>query len=174
MKRSILLGLVVLGLSLSALAQRAKIPTFAQYPAKVERATAKSIDFRHSPGASSFRTRLREALRDGVNFAGHYIVAGWGCGTGCISGAIIDARTGRVYFPEVLAALAAGTTDDGGSVEEPVRYKKNSRLFIISGIPGSPTERNPELPAGDYYYEWRNNRLRLIKSVPYAKAHDVN
>src|SRR5690242_19062012 len=100
MKRVILLSVVVLWLGLSASAQR--VPTFRQYPAKVERATARSIDFKNSPGASSFRTRLREALRGGVNFAGHYIVAGWGCGTGCISGAIIDGRTGRVYFPEVM------------------------------------------------------------------------
>ncbi len=75
-------------------------PTFERYPAIVEPAKAKAIDFRNSPGASTFRTRLREALAGGVNFAGHFILTGWGCGTGCTNGAVIDARTGRVFFPK--------------------------------------------------------------------------
>ena len=70
-----------------------------------EKARAKAIDFKKNPDARSFRTRLSEALHRGVNFAGHYAVAGWGCGTGCISGAIIDARTGNVFWPEQFNAI---------------------------------------------------------------------
>lgn len=165
MKRSVILIGLVFGLAISAFAQTGRVPTLAQYRATVEKARAKSIDFRNSPGARSFRTRLTEGLREGVNFAGRYILTGWGCGTGCISGAIIDARTGRVYFPIQLAAMAAGTTDDGGYIEEPLRYQKNSRLLIITGVPGTP-EGRPELSMGEYFYEWRNNRLRLIHSIP--------
>jgi hypothetical protein len=166
MKRSMILACLVFGLGISAFAQKARVPTFGQYHATVEKATAKSIDFRRSPDAWSFRTRLKEALRGGVNFAGRYIIAGWGCGTGCISGGIIDARTGRVYFPEPLGGLGAGTADDDeGYVEQPVRYQKNSRLLIITGVPAIQIE-GKELPMGEYFYEWRNNRLRLIHSIP--------
>src|SRR3712207_314367 len=45
----------------------------------------------------AFRTRLREATREKPNFAGRFIVTAWGCGTGCVLGAVIDASTGKVY-----------------------------------------------------------------------------
>src|SRR5688572_4253247 len=99
---------------------------FRRYPAKVERAKAKAIDFRNSPGASAFRTRLRDGLRRGVNFAGHYVLVGWGCGTGCVSGAIIDARNGRVHFPKEFNAFGVAYTND--EYNEPLEYRKKSRL----------------------------------------------
>lgn len=38
----------------------------------------------------AFRTRLREAAAQKPDFAGHYVLARWGCGTECINGAAID------------------------------------------------------------------------------------
>ena len=165
MKRHVFAILVVLAAVVWGFGQRRPLPAFAQFPAAVERARARKIDFAHSPGAGTFRTRLNFALCDGVNFAGHYILTGWGCGTGCIYGAIIDTRNGRVYFPEVLAGMATGYTDNGGYVDEPMGRKKSSRLLIINGVPGSQHENAPELLQGKYYYEWANNRLRLLRSV---------
>jgi hypothetical protein len=110
------------------------------------------------------RTRLSEALANGVNFAGHYIVAGWGCGTGCISGAIIDARNGNVYWPLPLYAL--GVWYEGDSyVDRPVDYRKNSRMLVITGSPGVK-DNQPDNPNGKYFYEWRGNQLRLVKFIP--------
>jgi hypothetical protein len=146
-------------------AQNAKRPAFTSYPATVEKARAKSINFKNDPGARTMRTRLKEALAGGTNFAGHYIVAGWGCGTGCISGAIIDARNGNVYWPLPLYAL--GVWYDGNNyVENPVEYRKNSRLLIIRGSPGVK-DNDPEKPNGEYYYEWFENNLKQVKFIPY-------
>jgi hypothetical protein len=142
-------------------------PKFAAFPATVERARVKAIDFKKNPDARTFRTRLSEALRRGVNFAGHYVVAGWGCGTGCISGAIIDARTGNVFWPEQFNAMGV-LYSDGEYADEPVAYRKNSRMLVISGIPGNAEDNAPDKPSGIYYYEWKNNRLRQIRFV--AKA----
>jgi len=150
--------------ALPVLAQKTKLPTFSQYPAKVEMRKAQSIDFKRNPDARSFKTRLSEALKGGVNFAGHYAVAGWGCGTGCISGAIIDTRTGNVFWPEQFHDIGVWYGKDEYA-DEPVKYRKNSRLFVIVGVPGSK-EGTPDKPSGEYYYEWVNNKLRLIKSVP--------
>jgi hypothetical protein len=48
----------------------------------------------------AYRTRLREALVRGPNFAGHLSVAQIGCGAGCLAVYAIDRRTGRVIrFP---------------------------------------------------------------------------
>jgi hypothetical protein len=52
--------------------------------------------------AREFRTMLRTNAEQGVNFAGHYVVVTWGCGSDCRSIAIIDARNGNVYFTPSL------------------------------------------------------------------------
>lgn len=165
MKRSVLMVMLIAMLSAIALAQTARRPSFNAYPAKVEAKRANAINFRQSHDARTFRTRLTEALRGSVNFAGHYIIAGWGCGTGCISGAIIDTRNGYVYWPEQLNALSTGTAADGNYVKEPVAYRKNSRLLVITGSPGKAKDDDPDLPSGEYYYEWKANRLRPVKFV---------
>jgi hypothetical protein len=161
MKRHIPGLFVVLLFCVGVQAQRS-VPRFNQYPTKVEKARAKAINFKRNPDARSFRTRLSEAMRNGVNFAGHYIVTGWGCGTGCTNGAIIEARTGDVIWPDQFFNIDARYGD--GYSDEQLEFKKNSRLLIIHGRPGSRKE-TPGQKAGDYYYEWKNNRFRLLKFV---------
>jgi hypothetical protein len=46
-----------------------------------------------------FRTRLTDAAKESPNFAGHYRFTIWGCGSECISGAIIHLETGKVFSP---------------------------------------------------------------------------
>ena len=164
MKRSLFTFLAFAILSVSNFGQSSSLPKFTAFPAIVETAKAKSINFKKNPDVSTFRTRLTEGLRIGVNFAGHFVVVGWGCGTGCISGAIIDARTGNVFWPEQFNAL--GVWYDGQEyAEEPVAFRKNSRMLVITGVPGQASDDTPEKPSGAYYYEWKNNRLRQIKFV---------
>ena len=165
MKRLIILPIAVAMFIVSVQAQGNATPKFTAYHATVEKPRVRAIDFRENPDARTFRTRLSEALRRGVNFAGHYVLAGWGCGTGCISGAIIDARTGDVFWPEQLYAVGVWYGKDEYA-DEPVAYRKNSRLLIITGIPGQKDDNTPDKPSGVYYYEWKNNRLREIKFVP--------
>ena len=156
MNKHLLLVLAV-AFAMPAFAQRSANPSFTRYPATVEKARATKIDFRRSPGASTYRTRLTEALREGVNFAGRYILTGWGCGTGCTNGAIIDARTGVVYFPDELAGVSG--------YDETFEFCKSSRLLIINGSPGSRSETDNGVPAGKYYFEWKSNRFRLVRSI---------
>lgn len=166
MKPILLLTFAVAVLTALSFGQRAQSLEFDGYPSVVERKTARAIDFRNSPGASTFRTRLREAIATGeVNFAGRYIITGWGCGTGCSQMAIIDAKTGRVHLPDELAGVSAwfGALDDDYEVYS---YKKDSRLLIVRGTPGPMNDGDSAQEAGTYYYEWRANRLRLIKFVP--------
>jgi hypothetical protein len=163
MKRSVAIFIVITVLAIAGSSQ--STPKFSTYKATVETAKAKSIDFKRNPDARKFRTRLSEALRRGVNFAGHYVVAGWGCGTGCISGAIIDARTGNVFWPEQFNALSVWY-GESEYADKPVDYRKNSRLLMITGVPGQKDDDALAKPSGVYYYEWKNNRLRQIKFVP--------
>jgi len=162
MKRMIYLLVFAFALTVPCLSQ--PIPKFSQYPASVQRPRVTAINFKTNPDARPFRTRLSEGLRNGVNFAGHYALVGWGCGTGCISGAIVDTRTGKVYWPEQFNAFGVLYTD-GNYAYPPVEYKKNSRLLVIHGIPGEKDDDAPAKPSGSYYYEWKNNRLRQVRFV---------
>lgn len=159
MKKYIAIPFVVCVFVITALGQ--KTPTFSQYSAHVERARAKSIDFSR-PSNKTYKTRLSEALRDGVNFAGHYVIVGWGCGTGCTNAAVIDGRTGKVFWPVQFYNIDASYGD--GYSDEQIEFKKNSRLMVIHGRPGSSNENDHSKP-GDYYYEWRNNSFRRLKFV---------
>jgi hypothetical protein len=48
----------------------------------------------------NFRTRIRDGLKDGPNFGGHYSLIGIGCGTSCLFAYLADAQTGEVFpFP---------------------------------------------------------------------------
>lgn len=74
-----------------------RFPTFNEYPAgeifKGRPAPPKLV----RPGDRRFRTKIREGAEAGPNFAGHLSIAEWGCGASCVSIAVIDAQTGRVY-----------------------------------------------------------------------------
>ena len=90
---------------------QSKTPTFARYPAKVEKFKNIRVNLQSNKRARMFRTNLRNDAKEGVNFAGHYILATWGCGTNCGDSAIINARNGRVYFPRELEGTGSGFCD---------------------------------------------------------------
>src|SRR5258708_7231292 len=61
-------------------------------------------DLASHPRARLYQTVLREQADAGPNFAGHYTIVVIGCGTSCARIAVVDARTGRVFFPRGLSA----------------------------------------------------------------------
>ena len=109
----------------------------------------------------AFRTRLREAAREKPNFAGRYIVAAWGCGAGCRMGAVIDARTGRVYQLPYEATLDY----DAGLDFEPIRFRRDSRLLIIFGARDNEDESEMEKDFGTHYYVFERGRFRQVYFV---------
>ena len=75
---------------------------FNRYPvAQVYNGQVHLPDFRNRDRAFSlFRTRIRDGLKSGPNFAGHFAIVVWGCGTQCVNYVIGDVSTGRVFkFP---------------------------------------------------------------------------
>jgi len=81
------------------------LPEFTAYLAPQSDAVLGEIDFTSHADASNFRTRLEYNLNESANFAGHYIVTYWGCGTMCQMVAIIDVLDGDVFslLPPVWA-----------------------------------------------------------------------
>ena len=47
--------------------------------------------------ARLYRTNIRNAAKEGPNFAGHCTIAEWGCGSNCGQMAVIDEKTGHVF-----------------------------------------------------------------------------
>src|SRR6185369_11667024 len=92
------LALVWMAVGSSAALGQTKIPRFEDYPARnmYKGPNARLVLTRAD---MTFKTRLRVAARERkTNFAGHYIVTTWGCGSACVDGAVIDAKTGKVYW----------------------------------------------------------------------------
>ena len=117
-------------------------PTFEQYSVPRQKG-AKTVppDLGSHPLAKKFRSALRDGAKKGPNFAGHYALVSWGCGTACLRFAFVDTASGKVYFPEriesVSAAMPAGE-DDPRSL---LRFRRDSRLLEIDGIVGEVAGR---------------------------------
>jgi hypothetical protein len=162
MKNLVILMICVLALSGAVLAQTIKTPTFSGYGVRVEKIRSTTVDISNKD-ARMYRTNLRNAAKGGVNFAGHYILTSWGCGTNCNVGAIIDARNGKVFFPAQLAGFGVGFESWLGD-DDPLEFKPGSKLLILKGYANS--ELDKEHPVGGYYYLfWNGTALKQIKFV---------
>jgi hypothetical protein len=148
-----------------ALAQDGAVPRFRDYAATVYRGKAAPLKLT-TPQTRGYRTRLREGSRRGVNFAGHYKLHTWGCGTSCLQTAFIDARTGDVFFPGELNGFITCYYEPQAveNLEEALKFERGSRLIVMSGYPTSERDK-AEPKKGLYYYEWDGKSLKLVKFV---------
>lgn len=135
------------------------LPLFASFPAGPAFTGRNRLVFRGED--VPFRTRLREAAAHRPDFAAHYVLATWGCGMECISGAAIDVRTGRVvWLPGTLCCWYPDRTSTLDMVE-PLRFRLNSRLLIMRG---RRNERDGD--DGDHYYVIQGDHFVHLRTVP--------
>jgi len=107
---------------LALLSHQSIHPGFGMFPAPDNfRGKPATVDLRSHPDAHTYRSRLREGAAQGPNFAGHYTIVQWGCGSSCQKFAIIDAQTGKVY-------IYPGMTSYGMS------YHRTSRMIVTDPI----------------------------------------
>lgn len=126
-----------------------KLPKFEDFPAKEFSSNKKIVvDINSDPVGRLYRTALRSHVENfGIDFAGKYSLAEWGCGSTCQDGAIVDADTGHVY---PLPGVMANGHDS----------RKDSRLLI----------QNPIIIGGDWtrdwyrmrYWEWAGDNFKLL------------
>lgn len=133
---------------------------FAQYPpeAPLTKPAAKP-DVRKQP-ARRYRTVLREAAKEGVNFNGHYRVARWGCGTNCISWAVIDLATGRVWMaPEMLTSWWS-PGEQPENTPDWFEFSPTSALLYVHTSEGRRKDRTFDTR---HVYVWKNGAPRLLR-----------
>jgi len=128
---------------------------------------AVAADFHGKPAAPilttktqrMFRTAIREAAAKGPNFAGHYTIAEWGCGSGCMSSVVVDAVSGKVFATPFRTLSMPLPESEGGHEYQGAVYQLKSRLLIADGCP-------EEANCGTYYYEWNDNKFKRLRFDP--------
>jgi hypothetical protein len=181
-------------LAVCAFGQRAKVPTFEQYRV-TELFSGTPVPPRLvTTEERRFRTVIRQGItkgwgvadgvtgddlnRPGPNFAGHYSIVRWGCGTDCHMIAIVDLQTGQIFAPPFHGTgqgyfnFVAMCPD---SVVCPVRdvlsYRLHSRLLTARGCEVSKlttVKGRQEIQyeqCGMHYYVMTGSGLRLIYRV---------
>jgi hypothetical protein len=144
------------------------LPTFGEYPAQRTFTAAPAKPTFRNRGQRLFRTRISEAAKKGPNFAGHYTIAEWGCGTSCVSVAVIDAETGVVSegpfgrLPNAFLAYGMALRYDRNAKGEyqydELSYAPNSRLLIARGCPNDAN-------CAAYFYEWTGMQFKLLRTL---------
>ncbi|WP_127138375.1 hypothetical protein [Flagellimonas oceanensis] len=90
--------------------------TFEDYAVEVYEGKLANPDFSTNPDAKSFITRIKQGCAEGVNFAGHYTLITWGCGSPCQTGVVVDRISGKIH-EGLLTSLG-------------LKFKKDSKLVI--------------------------------------------
>jgi hypothetical protein len=107
---------------------------FGRYAVSVYRGPSATPDFYSLPGSRRFRTRIRDGIRQGVNFAGHYAIVTFGCGTDCSSSFLVDVKSGQIFtFP----------LGGEGNYNLSLDYHADSALIKASWIAGNDPLDNP-------------------------------
>jgi hypothetical protein len=92
-----------------------------------------------TPLDRKYKTMIRDAAAAGANFAGHFAIASWGCGTGCLEFVIADLKTGTVYDPPFLGVgfhyrrADFGPTPGWQCYADYLTYRLDSRLLVVEG-----------------------------------------
>jgi hypothetical protein len=145
----------------------ADAPKFESFPAKAFSGRNAAPNLHSDAMTMMFRSRLAQWAKQKPNFAGHYILATWGCGTDCTSISIIDACTGRIYHPAGVTTNVAVNVHhsllEGGDLWHAagaIKFRPDSRLLVLIGM---PEEREED--RGISYYVWENNKLRRMRFI---------
>ena len=187
--------LVVMSRALSILVSAAFVlhgfaerPEFQEYSIQNTLIGAAAEPHLTTTWSQKYRTRIRRGAASqegfrrgsdyietpGPNFAGHYRVVNWGCGSGCLMMVVVDLKTGSIYPPPmsvrptgearlIIPNLGMGWGD--------FDFREDSRLFIMKSCPwGSPDPKSPLYRGRDFcgtsYFVIEPRGFRLIDRVP--------
>jgi hypothetical protein len=78
-------------------------------------------------------TTGKELAAPGPNFAGHYDIVTWGCGSPCLMAAIVDLRTGRIFPPPFHHGPGNSYFQVPWAFpSKPLLYRVDSRLLVMN------------------------------------------
>lgn len=118
--------------------------------------------------ARLYRTVIGEQVKRGPDFAGHYTIVPIGCGAATVCPAIVDSKTGKVWFPSELRSAEALFVNAEKIEVNTLNYRLNSRLLVVIGSTNEQYNR-----PGVSYYVWQDGRLNRIRFTPAFKLCGV-
>ncbi len=143
-------------LSLAATAQ-SPAPLFSAFSVAERYNGPPATPVLRSAQQRKFRAQILKAAKQPADFAGHYKIADWGCGSSCVSIAVIDLKTGSVYDgPFSILGYGSPQSYEGG--DDWLEFHVSSRLLVARGC---PEDKN----CGTYYFEWQDAGFRLLRTV---------
>ncbi|MDD5675181.1 MAG: hypothetical protein PHC61_13515 [Chitinivibrionales bacterium] len=102
------------------------------------------VDFKGSRLAGQFRAMIKQQVKKGPNFAGHYTITTGDCGASCGLSAIVDDKTGKIVAFDINSTKG-------------LRYTINSRLLITENGSASGLKHESER-----YFELKDGTLVRI------------
>jgi hypothetical protein len=120
-------------------------------------------------GDRMFRTMIRNGAKADVDFAGHYTVPSWGCGTECDEFVIVDSITGTVFDVPFSVVELPGSYEKAHGAEdhERMEFHPDSRLLKLNMCPN-------EKDCGFYDYVMVDGKgLRLIHKQLLPKQYQT-
>lgn len=149
----------------SAQAQKSKPtskdqPFFRQYPAVADFKGRPAVPQLNTDLEHDYRTQIRTQARLGPNFAGHFTVASWGCGSPCRKFVIVEARSCTIRDPNITV----GCSDKNGGGAE-LHFRLTSRLLVMTGFA-------EKIGCGTDFYEWDGKQLNFLHFEPLPADDD--
>jgi hypothetical protein len=93
----------------------------------------------------------------GPNFAGHYFVIRWGCGSDCLMMAVVDAETGKVYPSPIPGVGTELFVSMDIMSDREIDFRLDSSLMILRNAC-----RGARAECGVYYFNWKDNHFDLV------------
>ncbi len=146
-----------------------KLPKFADFKVTSSfRGTPRKPILR-TPTEHGYRTTIRLAAKAGPNFAGHYVIARWGCGSGCHGFVVVDIATGRIFdtpFRDLNVHYPpSGVFEDDAKPgwwclhDDVLDFRRDSSLLMVEGC-------LDDHQCGRTYYKIGSSGLRQIAFDP--------
>jgi len=115
-----------------------------------------------TPFKKKYQTRIREGLKNGPNFNGHYAISYWGCGSNCLEFAITDLQTGRVFALPDSNSIGVQPKIDSSGNPIWIQFKLNSRLFYVFEFDLDGICKEKENMRSSYLFE--DNSIKHLKT----------
>jgi len=133
---------------------------FPQFEVPVYKGKLSGPNFKTDMGAWLYRTQIREQCQQkGINFAGHFTLAMWGCGSECDQIAIVDRINGNVYYSHIF-----------NGADNPfytLSCNKNSDLVIMNDF--LIKDHKGYIFCSEIweiiYMKWNKNKLELLSAT---------
>lgn len=104
----------------------------------------KPVNFSNFPEAKRYYTMITKSVKEGSNFAGHFTVARWGCGTDTLAYLVVDNKTGDII-----------AYSDCVPNYHLINYGLDSSFLVLEPVYAGQTRE---------YYKIVNNKLELACS----------